>query len=120
MKKLLVLLMLASGLALGCPSNSPLTAAGLQLGGCIVGAAASDIVEAIADPASLITAVISQCGTAATIAIGDLILAIEGDLSRPSSEASLVSTASSGIDGIRRARLQKVLAAAKQIQRGGK
>lgn len=113
---------------MGCHLFEPAVQPAESLAGCLVAAAASDFVDALTDPATLVAAVISQCSSQGLEVIGDLIAALEGAITAPASDASFSADATvSGLDTVggtdfdhvRIARIMKVRAAALGLQAKG-
>ena len=78
------------------------------LGACIAQAAISDIVEAIADPLSLVQAIIAQCTPYGVATVEQIVAVIESLLSAPPTSPE----AGSQMLAVHRARMSKVKAAA--------
>jgi hypothetical protein len=91
------------------PSPTPILGSLPPLGICVVQAAIGDIVEAISDPASLISAILAACSQYGTATVEQIIAWIEQALA-----------GAPGLDGgsvaLNKARLNKVHAAALVMQ----
>jgi hypothetical protein len=93
----------------GC--NTPIASPATQLGYCILGAAGSDIVEAISDPVSLIPVIIAACSKYGVVTVDAIIATIEAYFG----SAPVAGDAAVGVSSTQsayEARLHKVLSAA--------
>jgi len=102
----------------GCgPVNAaPLVPVSEKLGMCILQAAVGDLVEAIADPVSLVQAVIGACRAYGVATIEQVIAIIEEAISSPPA----VDAGAAPLSAAQHARLEKVHAAALALKASGK
>jgi hypothetical protein len=98
---------LVAGAVVSVACGTPIASPAESLGFCILGAAGSDIVDAISDPASLIPVIIAACSKYGLVTVDAIIATIESYFS----SAPAASDAAVGASAYE-ARLHKVLTAA--------